>query len=231
MQILQQAAADYHGLILDIGATTGLPDAMLHLHAGMLIFLATALVMRRGLDDILPLGIVIIAACGNEDDTGTAGGHNEADVTFAQEMIPHHQQAIEMADLAESRAESQEVKDLAADIEAAQGPEIETLTGWLESWGEQVPDEGMSGMDHGDMSSDDMGGMMTEDEMADLEAASGAEFDQMFLTMMIEHHEGAIEMAKTEQSEGEFPEAVDMAKEIETTQAEEVRTMQDLLKS
>lgn len=66
MQILQQAAADYHGLILDIGATTGLPDAMLHLHAGMLIFLATALVMRRGLDDILPLGIVIIAACGNE---------------------------------------------------------------------------------------------------------------------------------------------------------------------
>ena len=66
MQILQQAAADYHGLILDIGATTGLPDAMLHLHAGMLILLATALVVRRGLDDILPLGIVIIAACGNE---------------------------------------------------------------------------------------------------------------------------------------------------------------------
>ena len=143
----------------------------------------------------------------------------------------HHQQAIEMADLAESRAESQEVKDLATDIEAAQGPEIETLTGWLESWGEDVPDEGMSGMDHGDMSSDDMGGMMTEDEMADLESASGAEFDQMFLTMMIEHHEGAIEMAKTEQSEGEFPEAVDMAKEIETTQAEEIQTMQDLLKS
>ena len=66
MQILQQAAADYHGLILDIGAATGLPDAMLHLHAGMLIFLATALVVRRGLHDILPLGIVIIAACGNE---------------------------------------------------------------------------------------------------------------------------------------------------------------------
>jgi uncharacterized protein (DUF305 family) len=159
------------------------------------------------------------------------GSFNDADVAFAQEMIPHHQQAIEMADLAESRAESQEVKDLAADIQAAQGPEIETLTGWLESWGEDVPDEGMSGMDHGDMSSDEMGGMMTEDEMAELEAASGAEFDQMFLTMMIEHHEGAIEMAKTEQSEGGFPEAVDMAEEIETTQAEEIQTMQDLLKS
>ena len=180
---------------------------------------------------VVTASLFTLAACGNDDDSGTATGHNEADVTFAQEMIPHHQQAIEMADLAESRAESQEVKDLATDIEAAQGPEIETLTGWLESWGEDVPDEGMSGMDHGDMSSDDMGGMMTEDEMAELEAASGAAFDQMFLTMMIEHHEGAIEMAKTEQAEGEFPEAVDMAKEIETTQAEEIQTMQDLLKS
>jgi len=188
--------------------------------------------MRKSLiAAVVAASLFTLAACSNDDDPDTAASHNEADVTFAQEMIPHHQQAIEMADLAESRAESQEVKDLAADIEAAQGPEIETLTGWLESWGEDVPDEGMSGMDHGDMSSDDMGGMMTEDEMADLEAASGAEFDQMFLTMMIEHHEGAIEMAKTEQSEGEFPEAVDMAKEIETTQAEEIQTMQDLLKS
>jgi uncharacterized protein (DUF305 family) len=188
--------------------------------------------MRKSLiTAVVAASLFTLAACSNDDDTDTAASHNEADVTFAQEMIPHHQQAIEMADLAESRAESQEVKDLATDIEAAQGPEIETLTGWLESWGEDVPDEGMSGMDHGDMSSDDMGGMMTEDEMADLESASGAEFDQMFLTMMIEHHEGAIEMAKTEQSEGEFPEAVDMAEEIETTQAEEIQTMQDLLKS
>ena len=188
--------------------------------------------MRKSLiTAVVAASLFTLAACSNDDDTDTAASHNEADVTFAQEMIPHHQQAIEMADLAESRAESQEVKDLATDIEAAQGPEIETLTGWLESWGEDVPDEGMSGMDHGDMSSDDMGGMMTADEMADLDAASGAEFDQMFLTMMIEHHEGAIEMAKTEQSEGEFPEALDMAKEIETTQAEEIQTMQNLLKS
>ena len=191
---------------------------------------------------ILALVTLLIAAfaltaCGGDEpasssgDTGasTSEQFNDADVTFAQGMIPHHQQAVEMAQLAADRAQSQEVKDLAADIEAAQAPEIEQLTTWLEAWGEDVPDEG--GMDHGDMSSDDMGGMMTEDEMADLEAASGAEFDQMFLTMMIEHHEGAIEMAKTEQSEGQFPEAVDMAKEIETTQAEEVRTMQDLLKS
>jgi uncharacterized protein (DUF305 family) len=188
--------------------------------------------MRKSLiTAVLAASLFTLAACGNEDEADTAGGHNDADVTFAQEMIPHHQQAIEMAELAESRAESEEVKELAADIEAAQGPEIETMSGWLESWGEDVPDEGMSGMDHGDMSSDDMTGMMTDDEMADLEATSGAGFDQMFLTMMIEHHEGAIEMAQTEQSEGEFPEAVAMAEEIEATQAEEIQTMQDLLNS
>ena len=98
--------------------------------------------MRKSLiTAVVTASLFILAACGNDDDTGTAASHNEADVTFAQEMIPHHQQAIEMADLAESRAESQEVKDLATDIEAAQGPEIETMTGWLESWGEDVPDE------------------------------------------------------------------------------------------
>jgi uncharacterized protein (DUF305 family) len=174
-----------------------------------------------------------LAACGNgsDPDATGVGEHNDADVTFAQEMIPHHQQAIEMADLAESRAESDEVKALANDIKGAQGPEIEKLTGWLESWGEDVPEGGMSGMDHGDMSSDDMGGMMTEDEMTGLEASSGPDFDRMFLTMMIEHHEGAIEMARTEQSEGEFPDAIDMAEEIEATQAQEIQTMQNLLDS
>ena len=182
--------------------------------------------MRKSLiTAVVAASLFTLAACGNEDDAGTADGHNDADVTFAKEMIPHHQQAIEMAELAASRAESDDVKDLAADIEAAQGPEIETMTGWLESWGEDAPDEGMSGMDHGDMSSEDMGGMMTEDEMTELEATSGPDFDRMFLTMMIEHHEGAIEMAKTQQSEGEFPEAVAMAEDIETTQAEEIQTM------
>jgi len=81
------------------------------------------------------------------------------------------------------------------------------------------------------MSSDDMAGMMTEDEIADLEAASGADFDQMFLTMMIEHHQGAIEMAQTEQTEGEFDAAVELAEEIESAQTAEIAAMQDLLAS
>ena len=178
---------------------------------------------------ILATALITLAACGGGSDSDTAEGHNDADVTFAQQMIPHHQQAIEMAKAAETRAESQEVKDLAADIEAAQDPEIETMTGWLESWGEDVPDEGMSGMDH--MSSDDMPGMMSEDDMTELEDATGAEFDQMFLTMMIEHHEGAIEMAKTEQADGESADAKALADDIETAQTAEIQTMQDLLKS
>ena len=180
---------------------------------------------------LLAASLLILAACGSEDENASTAEHNDADVTFAQEMIPHHEQAIEMAALAETRADSQEVKDLAADIEAAQDPEIETMTGWLESWGEGVPDEGMSGMDHGGMSSGDMPGMMSEDEMADLHGVSGPEFDQVFLTMMIEHHEGAIEMAQAEQSDGEFPDAIELAEDIETAQTAEIQTMQDLLKS
>ncbi|MBU2074971.1 MAG: DUF305 domain-containing protein [Actinobacteria bacterium] len=179
---------------------------------------------------LLAASLLTLAACGNEDGSDSAAGHNDTDVAFAQQMIPHHQQAVEMAQLAETRAESAEVKSVAADIKAAQDPEIETMTGWLESWGEDVPDQDMSGMDHGDMSSDDMAGMMTEEEMGDLEGSSGSEFDQMFLTMMIAHHEGAIEMAQTEQAEGEFLDALALAEEIESVQTEEIQTMQELLK-
>jgi hypothetical protein len=79
----------------------------------------------------------------------------------------------------------------------------ETMTGWLESWGEGVPDSIMGGNDHGAMDHGDMPGMMSEEQMATLEDASGAEFDELFLRMMIEHHEGAIEMAQIEQADGE----------------------------
>jgi uncharacterized protein (DUF305 family) len=187
--------------------------------------------MRKTLTAALAASLFALAACGSDDEAGTSAAHNDADVTFAQQMIPHHEQAIEMAELAETRAESRGVKDLAADIEAAQDPEIETMTGWLESWDEEVPDDGMSGMDHGDSSSDHMAGMMSDEEMGELQAASGAEFDQMFLTMMIEHHEGAIEMAKTERAEGENPDATSLAEDIETAQTEEILTMKELLTS
>lgn len=186
---------------------------------------ATALVVTAALG---------LTACAG--DTGTSPGagsdtssqFNDADVAFAQGMIPHHEQAIEMAELAADRAESAEVKHLAEDIEAAQGPEIETMTGWLEAWGQEAP----SGtMDHGDMDHGDTGGMMTEDEMNMLEGAEGAEFDRMFLEMMIEHHEGAIDMARTEQANGENPDAVALAEQVETDQDAEIDQMRRLLGS
>lgn len=162
-----------------------------------------------------------------------AGQHNDADVAFAQGMIPHHSQAIEMSQLAPERAQSDQVKNLARQIEAAQGPEIDTLTGWLQQWGAPAPQSGMPGMDHGSMPGmehEGMQGMMAPEDMQKLQQAKGAEFDRMFLTMMIKHHEGAVGMAQTELAQGQFPEAKQMAEQIISSQQAEIKTMQGLLK-
>ena len=158
-----------------------------------------------------------------ETTTADASGadFNDADVTFAQGMIPHHNQAVEMAKLAGDRAESQEVKDLAADIEAAQDPEIEQMTGWLKEWDQPMEMDGMDSME--------MGGMMSEDQMSELEDATGADFDTMFLEMMIEHHEGAIVMAQEQVDDGKNAEAVALAEAIIEAQQGEIETMQGLL--
>lgn len=186
---------------------------------------------------------LVLAACGgNGDDSGSAhnghntaapsasasapaqqGEHNAADTAFAQGMIPHHRQAIEMAELAATRAESAEVKKLADDIKKAQDPEIKALSGWLTSWGEQVPAEGAGHGGH------DMSGMMTAEEMKQLEASSGKAFDTAFLTMMVKHHEGAVAMAKTEQADGTYQPAKDMAGQIITSQSAEIDRMNTLL--
>lgn len=166
----------------------------------------------------------------SSDDTGSsesAGDFNDADVTFAQQMIPHHQQATEMAALAEGRTQNADVLALAEQIAAAQGPEIETMQGWLEDWGADQGEHG--GGDHGAMPG--MDGMMSAEQMAALEAASGAEFDDAFLTMMVEHHEGAVEMALTEQEDGQNAEAVALAGQIVETQTAEIETMRALLGS
>ena len=113
--------------------------------------------------------------------------HNAADIAFASDMIPHHQQAVEMADLAAQRASNAQVKSLAAAIKAAQDPEIQTMSGWLSQWGQPVPSDtdghDMADMSHGDGAT--MEGMMTDEEMQRLAAASGADFDQLWLELMI----------------------------------------------
>lgn len=150
--------------------------------------------------------------------------HNAADIRFAQEMIPHHRQAVEMAALAPSRAADPAVIDLAARIEQAQDPEIATMTGWLQSWGAPVPEE--SGHAH----HGDMPGMMTEEQMGGLEAARGPEFDRMWLTMMVAHHEGAVQMARTELAEGTDPAARALAQQIIDSQQAEIQQMNTLLR-
>lgn len=169
--------------------------------------------------------LLFIAGCGfNADKDGTppAGSpHNEADVSFAEMMIPHHQQAVEMATLAETRAQSQDVKDLAAAIKAAQDPEIQTMQGWLKSWGEDS-------MSH-EMTPDEMPGMVDSKTMGNLGKASGAEFDRQFLTAMIAHHEGAVAMAESEKSDGVHKGALRLADAIITTQNAEITRMRGLL--
>lgn len=164
----------------------------------------------------------LLAACASDNVT-SAADHNAADVTFATEMIPHHRQAVEMAELAATRASSIEVVALAEEIAGAQDPEIEIMSGWLEAWGAPIPEE-MGGMDMSGMP-----GMMSEEQMQDLAGSTGAVFDEMFLEMMIEHHTGAIQMAQTEQRQGRNPEAIDLAVQIERAQTAEIETMQDLL--
>lgn len=185
--------------------------------------------MKRTLS-LVALAIVaalIVAGCGsgNSSTTASGGSFNDADVTFARSMIPHHRQAVEMAKLAQRRASAPQVKRLAAKIEGAQGPEIDTMTGWLTSWGNKVPSGSMSGMGH---SRGGMPGMMSAADMKNLGGATGPKFDRLFLTMMMSHHSGAIEMAKTEQKDGKDPDAVTLAKKIKADQTAEITDMKKL---
>jgi uncharacterized protein (DUF305 family) len=150
---------------------------------------------------------------------------NDADVAFAQHMTVHHQQAVEMSALAGDRAADPLVKELAATIAAAQGPEIATMTGWLSAWGQPAPDQGGG---HG-TGHESMPGMMSAADMAKLAAADGAEFDSMFLTMMIAHHEGAVTMAGEAAARGAAPEVKALAAKIVTDQQAEIATMRAML--
>jgi uncharacterized protein (DUF305 family) len=150
--------------------------------------------------------------------------HNAADTTFAQMMIPHHAQAVEMSDMILKKQNIRaEVSALATQIKAAQAPEIEKMTGWLNSWNESAAATADAHAGHS------MNGMMSAEDMAKLEAAQGTAAAKLFLTQMIAHHQGAVMMAKTEESGGQNPEAVALSKAIITTQENEIQEMKDLL--
>lgn len=175
-------------------------------------------------------GLMALSACGTAEEEPAANGtvetqaeaeYNAADVEFAQGMIPHHEQAVDMSELARTRAGSEDVADLAERIEAAQDPEIQELTEMLQEWGEDP--RGGHGADHS------MHGMMTQEQMAELEGAEGEEFDRLFLRMMIEHHQGAVVMAREHLEEGVNPQARQLSQEITDLQEEEIAEMGELL--
>lgn len=186
-----------------------------------------------------------IAACGTSGDhehrttSGSSQGttaSNRADVAFATGMIPHHQQALEMVDLTKGRNLDPAVRTLADRIKAAQAPEIETMTGWLEDWGKPVPSATANGHDSHDMGgmqmgSDQMPGMMSAADMEALQQAPDSDFQAMWLRMMVRHHEGAITMAKAEIADGRYGPAKDLAQQIIDGQQAEIDQMKQLLAS
>jgi uncharacterized protein (DUF305 family) len=180
---------------------------------------------------------------------------NDADVSFATAMIQHHAQALAMVALADGRPLDPAVKKLTEQIRDAQAPEIETMTDWLSAWDQEVPatvnDHAHGGHDMGntdgsdmDMGGDEssssessmgsdtgagMPGMMTAEQMDQLKNASDVEFQDMWLQMMVEHHQGAIEMAQDEVDQGTFGDALTLAKHIETSQQAEIEKMEGIL--
>ena len=151
-------------------------------------------------------------------------GFNAGDVMFAQMMIPHHEQAIEMSDIVLAKPGlDPRVAQLAEQIKAAQGPEIATLRGWLGEWGH--PSMMPGGAGHG------MEGMMSADDLARLRAADAAEASRLFLTQMIAHHEGAVSMAEAEKASGQHEGAKSMAEAIVTSQTKEIEDMKAMLAS
>ena len=176
---------------------------------------------------------LLLGACGGSASDGgpdttaaaTTASFNDDDVMFAQMMIPHHEQAIEMSDIAldPTVGASDAVRQLATRIKGAQDPEIEMMTGMLTGWGKST--EMDNSMDHGSM----MDGMLTAEELDALGMLRGAEFDRAWMEAMIKHHEGALAMAKDVLEGGTDPAVRKLAEEIVSGQQAEIDEMRGLL--
>lgn len=212
------------------------------------------------------MALLTLTACGNSGNQAGSGtttavsssvssspastqAHNDHDVMFAQHMIAHHQQAIQMSDMILGKQGiDPRVVDLANQIKAAQGPEIQQMQTWLNQWGQPTtpgamsPSSTMPGMpSHSGMPGmpsnsgmpgmPAMGGMMSEQDMQALQNAQGVDASKLFLTQMIQHHQGAIAMAQNEIKSGQYSPATAMAQSIVTSQQKEITTMQTILGS
>jgi len=177
-----------------------------------------------------------LAGCSPSESSTDGKAYNDADADFASDMIQHHAQALQMVDLTLGRKLDAEVVALTEQIRAEQAPEIEKMADWLEGWDQPVPETSRDhanahAQEHGESveMDTDMPGMLSAEELESLKSASGPEFQTMWLEKMIEHHEGAVEMAETEVDQGSNAKAVALAEDIISTQEREISTMQDLL--
>jgi uncharacterized protein (DUF305 family) len=173
---------------------------------------------------------------GDEASTGTPGepveaAYNHSDIAFMQMMVPHHAQALEMAKLARRHAVDPAVRRMAARIRAAQGPEILTMSAWLERQNVEVPqpDDDPREFDHAEHGHNGMMGMLSEAEMTTLAEARGPRFDRLFLRGMIRHHGGAVDMAETVSAEGADVLVAELAADVHVTQTSEISRMRELL--
>ncbi len=201
---------------------------------------------RLGIVAMLAAAAVTVAGCGGASRASDADQHNAADVEFAQEMIPHHQQAVMMAEMAQRRGTSAHLEDLAERIESAQEAEIDQMAALLDDWGEETSwrshmrgmhrmhgwgrDDGRGPMMGGPNRADGWGPMMGRRAFGDLVRVHRAGFEQMWLTMMIAHHRVALRMTAAEQADGESPELVALAAEMEKVQRAEIAEMRAMLR-
>jgi len=181
--------------------------------------------MRRSalLTGLVAVIAITLVGCSSHDAAPEpAGEASAADAMFAQMMIPHHEQAVVMADLAPTRAQDPAIIAIAAEIKGAQQPEIDQMTAWLEEWGvpRMAGDDAMAA--HGGHG---MSGMLTDAQLAELEASSGADFDRLFAQFMIEHHRGAVEMA-SEVTGSADPRVATLATQIIETQQAEIEQLE-----
>ena len=183
-------------------------------------------------------GLLLLAACSGESQnmsdmstdsigtnaTSSESSFNDADVMFSQMMLPHHEQAIELADMAldPTLMAGEQVKTLASQIKSAQDPEIDLMTQWLTDWEKPL-------MDMSEEHDRSMDGMLSVDEIAALGQLMGEEFDQAWATAMIAHHKGAIKMAETVKDDGQSTLVQDLANLIMQEQQSEIAVLETLL--
>ena len=188
--------------------------------------------MQRFLSRVLPAAVAALALAAGPA-AGQAPRYTPADVEFMQGMIAHHAQALDMVALVPARTSTESIRLLAQRIGISQRDEIRLMRNWLTKRGQAAPDPAAAHAHHaGGEHEMLMPGMLTSEQMARLAAAKGAEFDRLFLQLMIQHHEGALTMVKTlfgTQGAAQETPTFRYASEVDTDQRFEIERMQKLL--